>query len=546
MYVDTLHSGSEFDFIIVGAGSSGCALAGRLSEDRRKRVLLIEAGRSDNHYKTRIPAMVAHLLNDPQWIWPYVTEPQKYLKGQKTRWIRGRALGGSSSINGMVFVRGDPLEYDKWRDEFGCKDWGWRDMLPIFKRLESYSGGDPSVRGRNGPIHCRSLEGFNELSDAYVKACGEAGHRVGRDLNDGDHYEGAFFGQISTRNGLRSSASRGYIHPFINRPNLTVLLNAHVTKILIGERRALGVEYQKGSEKKRIIAKAEVALAAGPIGSPQLLELSGVGNESILRRLGITVVHHLPGVGENLLDHANSRIAYECTRQITINDMFLNPWNRIKEAVKFALKRDGYLTISASLAQAHVRGSSISTQADIGLRLQPFSGLDRYARTKGVGLDPFSGFNIGVTLLHPKSVGNTHIQTSDPYDFPRMDPQYLIEESDSQRLLNGMRMARNLAVQPALRDFVRREVRPGPTTVSDEDLMDYIRETVQTSWHQVGTCRMGSDKMSVVSPTLRVQGIEGLRVVDSSIFPTIPSANTNIPSIAAGEKASDFISADNS
>jgi choline dehydrogenase len=541
MYVSSVPENAEFDYVIVGSGSAGCAVANRLSADGRHRVLLLEAGGRDNSYKIHIPLLVAHVLNDPRWIWPYVTEPQTHLNGQRTPWTRGRVIGGSSSINGMIFVRGDPHLYDAWRDELGCAGWGYSDLLPIFKRLEDCPDGDPALRGRGGPIHCTMLKHFDALSDAYLAACGEMGYPVGKDYNDGTHYEGAFHVQMATRRGFRDSASVAYLKPARKWPNLTVLPNAVATRVLMDGKRATGVEIRLGDVTRKVLARREVVLSAGPMASPQLLELSGIGNSETLQQHGINVVHHLPGVGENLRDHANTRLTFECSRPITINDVLRSPWLKFKEGLKFAFKREGLLSIASSTVQAHVRSDPRVTLPDMVLRLQPLSGKDRYARTPDHGLDPFPGFTIGVTLIRPLSVGSLHIQSRDPLQPVKMDPRYLSREADAQLFLDGVRLVRKLSQQPSIKPLVVRETRPGPEVQDEAGLLEYVRSTVQTAWHQVGTCKMGIDPAAVVDPELRVHGIASLRVVDSSIFPTIPAANTNIPSIAAGEKGADLI-----
>jgi len=541
MYANSIPENAGFDYVVVGSGSAGCALANRLSEDGSHQVLLLEAGGRDDTYKIHVPLMVAHVLNDTRWTWQYQTEPQLNLNGQRTKWARGRVLGGSSSINGMIFVRGDHHLYDAWRDEMGCTGWGYQDLLPIFKRLEDCPDGDASVRGRGGPIHCTMLKHFDALSDAYLAACGEMGYKVSEDYNDGINYEGAFNVQLSTRRGFRNSAAVGYLAPARNRPNLTVLPNAVAVRVLLDGKRATGIEYRQGEATRKVLARREVVLSAGPMASPHLLELSGIGNSDILQQHGIGVVHHLPGVGENLSDHPNTRLTFECSQPITINDVLRSPWLKFKEGLKFAFKRGGLLSVSSSTVQAHVRSSPLVDTPDLVLRLQPLSGKDRYARTPDAGLDPFPGFTIGVTLIRPRSLGSLHIQSRDPLQPVKMDPRYLSHEADTQLFLDGVRLARKLSQQPSLQPLVVRETRPGPEVEDDAGLLEYVRSTVQTACHQVGTCKMGIDSAAVVDPELRVHGIADLRVVDSSIFPTIPSANTNIPSIATGEKGADFI-----
>ena len=320
-----------------------------------------------------------------------------------------------------------------------------------------------------------------------------------------------------------------------------MLTNAPVTRVMLEDRRAAGVELRLGDTTRKVRARREVVLSAGPLASPQLLELSGIGNGEILREHGIATVQHLPGVGENLRDHPNSRLTFECSQRITINDVIQSPWLKLKEGLKFAFGRKGLLSINSSTVQAHVRSDPAETQADLVLRLQPLSGKDRYARTPETGMDPFPGFTVGVTVLRPRSVGSTHIRSADPHAHPRMDPRYLSHEADAQLFMEGIQRARQVSRSPALAPFVVRETRPGPGVTDDGALLDYIKDTVQTSWHQLGTCKMGVDGQSVVDPQLRVRGIERLRVIDSSICPTIPSANTNIPSIAIGEKGADLL-----
>ena len=542
MYVKTVPNHAEFDYVIVGAGSSGCVLAEKLSAGGKHSVLLLEAGGRDTSFNIKVPLYVAHVLNDESLIWPYMTEPQTHLNGQPQRWTRGRVIGGCSSINGNLFVRGDPKEYDNWR-ALGCHGWGYDDLLPIFKRLEDFPEGDPKVRGSGGPIHCTPLTKFDPLSDAFLDACGEAGYRKLDDYNDGS-YEGAFYLQYSTRNGWRNSTPVGYLNPARKRSNLTVLPNAIVTRVLLEGKRAGGIAYRLahgGEPELQVKARREVILSAGPLASPKLLELSGIGNSAVLQQHGIAVRHHLPGVGENLRDHPNTRITYECSQPITINDVLRSPWAKLKEGLRFVFKREGLLTICSATAQMNHRSSDKAAQPDLVLRLLPLSGKDRYARTPDKGLDPHPGFTFGVTVLQPHSRGTCHIKSSDPLQQAAMDPKYLSHEADAQLFLDGIRVARKVARQPAFKNLIVRETRPGPEVNDDAGLLDYMKGTIQTSWHMVGTCKMGVDDAAVVDPQLRVHGIENLRVIDSSICPTIPSSNTNIPSIAIGEKGADMV-----
>jgi choline dehydrogenase len=539
MYVSSLPETSEFDYIVVGAGSSGCVLANRLSADGRHQVLLAEAGGRDNHLNIHVPMFVARVLMDERFTWPFRTEPQTHLNGKPQLWVRGRVIGGSSSINGNLFVRGDPLEYDRWR-EAGCTGWGYSDLLPVFKRLEDFPEGDQSVRGTGGPIGVTRLHKFDALADAFVDACEQNGYRRLHDYNDGS-YEGTFYLQYSTRKGLRSSSAVAYLRPALNRRNLTVITNAVVTRVLTEGKRATGIEIAYAGKTQQVKARREVVVSAGPLKSPQLLELSGIGNADVLQKHGIDVVEHLPGVGENLRDHPNVRMTYECAKPLTVNDVLRNPLLKVKEGLRFAFTRKGFLAICSSTAQTNLRSDGKATQPDLVLRLMPVSGKDRYARTARYGLDPWSGFSIGITPLQPHSTGTVHIRSRDPHEQAAMDPRYLSHEADAQLFLDGMRRARAVAERPALKSLIVRETRPGPGVADDAGMLDYVRDTINTSWHMVGTCKMGVDDSAVVDPQLRVRGIANLRVIDSSICPTIPSSNTNAAALAIGEKGADMI-----
>lgn len=525
-----------YDYVVVGAGSAGCVVANRLSEDGTNRVLLIEAGGRDTSISIHIPLFVANLLKDERVTWPFLTEPQVHLNGRSQLWTRGKVLGGSSSLNGNVYVRGDPAEYDSWR----VPGWSYREVEPYFKRLENCGFGDPATRGRGGPVSITRLENFDELGNAFLDACQETGHELVPDYNNGA-YEGATYLQYTTRRGYRCSTAVAYLRPARSRSNLEVSVDSTVTRVLIENGRATGVEFLSDGQTKRAFARREVILSAGPIQSPKILELSGVGRADVLRQHGIELVHELPGVGENLQDHPNTRVAFECSQPITINDVLHSPLKKLREGLRFFVFGQGLLSIGSATAQLITRSRPELNQPDLKLQLHPLSGKDRYARNPREGIDPFPGFTIGITALRPRSRGSVHIISTDPAEPPRIDPNYLAEQEDADALLAGLKAARRLGETPALKPFIVREVRPGPDVQSDEALRAYLRESTATTWHPVGTCRMGTDEMAVVDPELRVRGIAGLRVVDSSIFPTIPSSNTNGPSIAVGEKGADLI-----
>ncbi|HMN70658.1 MAG TPA: GMC family oxidoreductase N-terminal domain-containing protein [Rhodoblastus sp.] len=528
------------DYIVVGAGSSGATVATRLARRATNRVLLLEAGqRRQKDFWVRVPVGVAKILMNPNYVWRSNTIPQSTLHDQEIYLPMGKLPGGSSSVNGMIFVRGDPLEYDHWRD-LGCAGWGYRDVLPYFRRLESYDGGDQTLRGRDGPISVTSLANDrNPLADAFIAACQQAGIPPTDDYN-GEKYEGISYLQLSTRRGERCSTSRGYLDGRPRLQNLDLQTESHVQRILFEGKRAVGVEYRQGDQLRRAFARKEVILSAGPIRSPKLLELSGVGDASRLQPLGIRVAHHLPGVGENFLDHLQSRITFECARSITLNDIMGSPIRTLMMGVQYMATKRGFMATPGATAHATVR-TRYEQRPGVKIQIHHVSGADRYVRAKGYGLDPFPGFSVGFFQLRPESRGYVHVHSVNPDEDPHIHPNYLAAETDRNFMIEALRIARNVMSQSAIRPFVVKETRPGPEITDDAGLLEYIKQSGQTSWHPIGTCKMGVDPMSVVDPDLKVHGIEALRVVDSSIMPTMPSSNTNAASIMIGEKAADLI-----
>lgn len=522
-----------FDYVVVGAGSSGAVVAARLVEGGF-RVLLLEAGGPDKQFWIKIPIGLAKLLNSEHTAWPYWTEPQAELKGQKVYWPKGKVLGGSSSINGMVFVRGGRKSYDDWAAQ-GCDGWSYDDVLPWFCKLETREGGDPAFRGVNGPIHVTDLAHDDPLTRGFVDACQQAGIPFNADYN-GQNYEGVNKLQLSIHKGRRSSTAEGYVRPALRNRALVVRTEAHADRLLFDGQRCSGVEYVHGGQSRQVFARREVIVSAGTIESPALLERSGIGDRKRLEALGIPVISDIPSVGENLRDHLQVRIAYQTSYGFTINDIMNSPLKRMRAGLQYVFSRRGLLATPSVMAHAIARSCPQSDYPDSKIQIGLVSGKDRYAFKKDVGVDSFSGFTIGGFALYPQSTGSVHINTADPFAAPHIQANYLTHPEDRRITLACLRKIREIASQSPLKEFIVRETRPGPAITNDDEMMSYARECAQTSWHPIGTCRMGSDGASVVDTKLRVRGVERLRVIDASIMPDMPSSNTNAPSIMIGEK----------
>ena len=527
-----------YDYVIVGAGSAGCALAARLTESGEHTVALIEAGKSDRRLWVRVPLGVGKLLNDERYVWRTYTEPERELHGNKLYWPSGRILGGSSSVNGLVFVRGHPAKYDDWSAS-GCPGWSYADLLPYFRKVEDCRFGDPVRRGRGGPIAVRQLDG-DAISNAFVDACVQAGYPRVADYN-ADLPDGAAPLQLSSRNVLRCSAVDGYLAPAARRANLTVITGAVASGIVFEGKRARGVRFVAHGARKRVDARREVLLAAGAIRSPQLLELSGVGDAGLLQARGIPVVAHLPGVGRNLQDHLMPRITFEANRPITVNDMLGNPLKLARSLLRYLCMRDGLFATTTLTALAYVRGRPASPYADIRVQSALISAESRFSTSIKTGIDAFSGFHIGGYFIYPQSRGELHIESLDPNESPKIHANYLSHPLDREMIVAVLKVIRKIASQPALAGMIVRETRPGPGVATEDELLDYARRTAQTCWHPAGTCKMGVGADAVVDPELRVHGIQGLRVIDMSVVPFITASNTNIPTFAIAERAAELV-----
>jgi len=524
----------SFDYIVVGAGSAGCVLAHRLTAGGNHRVLLIEAGGEDRNLWIHVPIGYAKLFADPKNNWLYNSEPEPELGGRSIIQPRGKVMGGSSSINGLLYIRGQAEDFDHWR-QLGNAGWSFTDVLPYFRRAEDQERGEDELHGVGGPLSVRDVSEPHPLCEAFIEACEQAGIPRTDDFN-GASQEGAGYFQLTTRKGRRWSTARGYLAPARRRGNLAVVSNALTTRILFEGRRAVGVEYRKDGATHTARANGEVILSSGAFNSPQLLQLSGVGPADLLAQHGIKVIADMKGVGADLQDHYQARLNYRSRTHNTINDMMGSLTGRVAAGLRYALLRKGFLTIGAGYAGAFAKTDPMMATPDVQFHFILFS-----ADSVGQKLHPWPGFLASICQLRPESRGFVRIKSSDPAQAPAIQPRYMTAQADRDTMVAGLKLLRRVMSRPAMMRYIDEELAFGQKIHSDDDYLEYARQRGTTVFHPTSTCRMGSDVTAVVDERLRVHGFQGLRVADASIMPTVVSGNTNAACVMIGEKASDMI-----
>jgi choline dehydrogenase len=524
----------EADFIVVGAGSAGCVMAARLSEDPGTSVVLLEAGGDDFNRWIHIPLGFGKTFADPSVNWCYETEPDPGAAGRRIFWPRGKVLGGSSSINGMVYIRGQHEDFDLWR-QMGCTGWSAQDVLPYFRRAEHQVRGEDDWHGTGGPLVVSDVEEGHPLCEAFIKACNDLGFPTNRDFN-GAQQDGVGYHQTTTRNGRRCSTAVGYLKPAAKRPNLRVVTGALASRLVFQGRRAVGVEYRQDGLSFSARARREVILCGGAINSPQLLLLSGIGPQQHLTDIGVPVLHDLPGVGQQMQDHYSAPVKLKCRLPITVNDIMLSKLSMLRTGLEYYLRRRGAMAAISAQVALFARTRPELATPDIKMSISIFS-----ADRPQDGLHRFSGFTIIVYQLRPESRGEIRLKSPRPEDAPAMIPNYLATETDRRTITDGLFLARRILATPHMQPYVAEEFLPGASVQTPEQMLQHARQCGGTVFHPTSTCKMGIDPMAVVDPELRVHGIGGLRVVDASVMPTVVSGNTNAATIMIAEKAAELV-----
>ena len=527
----------DFDYIIVGAGTAGCVLANRLSADPNVNVLLLEAGGKDNYFWIKIPVGYLYTMNNPRTDWCFQTEAEPGLNGRTLAYPRGKTLGGCSAINGMIYMRGQARDYDQWR-QMGNTGWGWEDVLPAFRESEDFAGGESQLHGVGGEWRVEDQRLSWEVLDAFREACTQVGIPKNEDFNAGTN-EGAGYFQVNQKRGVRWSAAHAFLHPVKDRPNLTVLTHAQAKKLTMADGRVTGVDFWLDGTDAHASAAREVVLASGSVGSPQILQLSGIGPGALLRDHGIDVAHELPGVGENLQDHLQIRAVYKVQNAKTLNERANSLIGRAGMGLEYILFKRGPMTMAPSQLGVFTKSDDHLETPNLQYHVQPLS-LDKF----GDPLHPFPAITASVCNLRPDSRGHIRITSPDPRAKPSIRPNYLTAETDRQIAANALKLTRRIVGAPAMEKYQPEEYLPGPQVATDEDLSRAAGDIATTIFHPVGTCKMGSDDMAVVDDRLRLRGLGGLRVADASIMPTITSGNTNSPTIMIAEKAAAMMKED--
>ena len=526
---------NNYDYIIVGAGSAGCAVANRLSKNHQNNVLLIEAGRA-SHPVTRLPASFALLIDNPLANWRYRSEPEESTGNREIPVPRGKLLGGSSAINGLVYVRGNKLDYDTWA-QMGNTGWSYDDVLPFFKKMENYQGELSEIRGGDGPLKVSEVTDRNPIYDGLFKAAEENKIPVNKDYN-GDDQEGISYTQTTIYKGERMSAKIAYLSPIKSRKNLTIITDSLVTRLLFEGKQCVGAEVKNKNKIIQYSAAKEVILCGGAINSPQVLELSGIGDRLILESKGIELIHELKGVGENLRDHLAPRLVYNITKPgIAYNDKARGV-NLIKQVFKYVFQRDGFLTLPSAPVIGFFKTRKELAAPDIQVHFIPYKVVLKDGK-RTLGKEP--GITCTVNQNLPESKGSIHIKSNDPEEFPSIKYNFLSSQLDKDTLVAGVKLIRNLMKTESMKEFVNDEIQPGFEISTDDDILEFIKNKAETVYHPSGTCKMGFDQNAVVDKNLKVHGIKGLRVADASIMPTLVSGNTNAVCMMIGERCADFI-----